>query len=436
MKKFYAFVAAALMSASLFATPAKAPTASDLATVGDLATDVVLAFYFDEEVCNDIVFAGTYNEWNTDDVAAMLHLEPLANFDGWYVGAFTYAEGAQGKPVQLKPDGTFDWKYQAGDKDAWISMGGKDANIEPGYDGECNVAYPEAGAYIYEIAYWKLHNIPCTVIPKHKYTIVFFDPYCEDNPEFVPAIAGDHNGWAASAMSEGTYQGDFAWIAVIETEEGNSYKLLEETLGWANEFQYYDAENDEWKNFGNSAFPQATKDTTIIIDYSDTELYRYPKCGAVAEEPEYTIVAVNVPAGAPEAGVEIIGSFDEWAGTAMELLQTGWYFVEIDAKPSDEFKFREAGSWDNEIVVAATGEGLANMKFSDLWVDDTWKGVACKWIELDLSGEEYVWKANWVDPQGIENVVLTEKAQKVVVDGVLYIVRDNKMFNVQGGQVR
>ena len=38
--------------------------------------------------------------------------------------------------------------------------------------------------------------------------------------------------------------------------------------------------------------------------------------------------------------------------------------------------------------------------------------------------------------QGIENIQLTEKAQKVVVDGVLYIVRDSKMFNLQGAQVR
>ena len=38
--------------------------------------------------------------------------------------------------------------------------------------------------------------------------------------------------------------------------------------------------------------------------------------------------------------------------------------------------------------------------------------------------------------EGIENVVMTEKAQKVIVDGVLYIVRDGKMFNVQGAQVR
>lgn len=37
---------------------------------------------------------------------------------------------------------------------------------------------------------------------------------------------------------------------------------------------------------------------------------------------------------------------------------------------------------------------------------------------------------------GIENVVLTEQAQKVMVDGIIYIVRDNKMFNIHGTQVR
>ena len=38
--------------------------------------------------------------------------------------------------------------------------------------------------------------------------------------------------------------------------------------------------------------------------------------------------------------------------------------------------------------------------------------------------------------EGIENIKLTEKAQKVVVDGVIYIVRDGKIFNLQGAQVR
>jgi uncharacterized protein YxeA len=40
------------------------------------------------------------------------------------------------------------------------------------------------------------------------------------------------------------------------------------------------------------------------------------------------------------------------------------------------------------------------------------------------------------EEQGIENVVLTEKANKVMVDGVMYIVRDGKMFDVRGAQVR
>lgn len=38
--------------------------------------------------------------------------------------------------------------------------------------------------------------------------------------------------------------------------------------------------------------------------------------------------------------------------------------------------------------------------------------------------------------EGIENVVLTESAKKVVVDGAVYVIRDNKIFNVLGTQVR
>jgi hypothetical protein len=37
---------------------------------------------------------------------------------------------------------------------------------------------------------------------------------------------------------------------------------------------------------------------------------------------------------------------------------------------------------------------------------------------------------------GVENTVLTQKAQKVMIDGVVYIMRDNKLFNLQGAQVR
>ena len=45
-------------------------------------------------------------------------------------------------------------------------------------------------------------------------------------------------------------------------------------------------------------------------------------------------------------------------------------------------------------------------------------------------------KARIIPGEGVENIVLTEKVQKVVVDGMIYIVRDGKMFNLQGAQVR
>lgn len=38
--------------------------------------------------------------------------------------------------------------------------------------------------------------------------------------------------------------------------------------------------------------------------------------------------------------------------------------------------------------------------------------------------------------EGIENIVLTEKVNKVVIDGVMYIVRDSKVYTLQGAQVR
>ena len=60
MKKLYAFFAAALMSASMYAV---APTAADLAAEYDVANNVVFCIQFieDAELCNDVRFVGTPN---------------------------------------------------------------------------------------------------------------------------------------------------------------------------------------------------------------------------------------------------------------------------------------------------------------------------------------------------------------------------------------
>lgn len=40
------------------------------------------------------------------------------------------------------------------------------------------------------------------------------------------------------------------------------------------------------------------------------------------------------------------------------------------------------------------------------------------------------------DESGVENIALGVEAKKVMMDGVVYIVRDNKLFNLQGVQIR
>ena len=256
------------------------PTVADLKDLGyDLENDLVLAYRFieDAQVCNDIVFVGNYNEWEVSEPDQLPRFEKLQGFDGWYVCSLPYwlhDLTAQGKPIQLKSDGSFNWEYQAGDADAWIHRGGNQAWLESWYAGEVNVYYEQPGAYIYDIAYWKNHNTPCDV------------------------------------------------------------------------------------------------------------------------QEERVIVAVNVPEGAPEAGVEVIGSFDGWTGVSMELLETGWYVAfDIKATAKDEFKFREAGTWENEIQYYDEENDMwyafGNFKFGDLWTDESYQGESVKMIELDFSDPEH-----------------------------------------------
>ena len=88
-----------------------------------------------------------------------------------------------------------------------------------------------------------------------------------------------------------------------------------------------------------------------------------------------------------------------------------------------EYTFR----WDDEIAEYCMEGGK--------WIDGQY--VLVVWgagpynISTEVASYEFT-----IATEGIENVVLTEKVQKVVVDGVVYIVRDNKMFDTLGNQVR
>lgn len=451
MRKFYAFIAAALMSVSMLATPSKVPTVAELTGLGyDVTNNVVLCFYFDGEatVCGDIVLTGTINEWSDDPANCPLMEALEGQFEGWYAYEFAKTTGEdRAKPIHLK-DGAFSWDYQPGDPEAWVNMnveGSKEITLAVENGAESSVLYPSAGAYIYNITYWKNHKSPCVVVPKHNYEIVFFAPECD---YVVPALVGAFDNWSGTAMNKTTYDGDEAYVLTINDEEGHEFKFFDLVLKWGNELNYYDEENGYWTKYNdNFQLPAATKDTTLVFDcYDEKEnptKFKWPVC--VEPEDASTVgLALIAPAGAPAEGIEMWGTFNNWAsGIAMDYdADLNVYAAVLEAKSTDSFKFRQTDTWDNQIQYKdeeadawkTFGDGNAELKFGDYWEDGTGTLAGLKIVYLDFSNPA---KFKWsVWEEGIENVVLTEKAQKVIIDGVLYIIRDNKMYNAQGTQVR
>ena len=255
--------------------PSETPTVGDLMNEYDVENNVVLCVFFESEICDDIVIAGSYNEWSTEDIVSMIHMEELEGFDGWYVAEIPYVEGVEAKPVQLQ-DGAFSWDFQTGDPDSWQYVAGSEATINPGYDGEANVGYPEAGAYIYISKYFKNHKSPCVAAVYHDYTVVLLAPDCGG---YEPGLIGDFNGWGASQEMELTASGAYKYT--FNDCEGHAFKFraLDDT-DWSNQIQLYNAEEDSWYDNPNITLDE---NTTITLDYSEG---RYTLCA----EPDSTLV--------------------------------------------------------------------------------------------------------------------------------------------------
>ena len=429
------------------AAPAKIPTANDLKGAGyDPSAKVVLCLYFDDPACNDVYIVGSYHadandDWKLDPAKNIL-MEELDGFEGWYVGEFDWKDGVMAKPIQMK-DGELTWDFQPGDKDAWVNLGVDAATIETENTTQSKVVYPAAGAYIYELKYWQNHKSPCVYIPKYNYTIYLIDPECGD---FKPAVVGDFNSWSSStAMAESSINipgheldGEFAYVLKITDEADHKIKFRElTTTDWSNQLQYF--KDGGWADFDDYFLPAVKNgsDTSIVFDYGDNEKYRYSQCGV--KYLTFKLYA-TLPAGAPEK-VELMGNFKGgvWngEGVVMDLVE-GVYTAEVEGAEDSEYKIRsgvgtDEEKWANQIMHFDSGEWKAaeNFAFADDMVEGEEEDHYI--VNLDLSDAE---EWSWGNLTGIENVVLTEKAQKVVVDGVVYIIRNNKMFNIHGAQVR
>lgn len=450
MKKFYAFLAAALMSVSVFASKDVVPSDEVLADYYDAGKVCVCIFIPADMACYDAVLTGKFNGWSSE-AAECEKFVAVEGFDGWYVASCEpvideeYPEkGVQAKPVMLDGDGKFNWAYQAGA--ATVIRGG--VQVIEGLPGEIDlVNYGTDAPNVYTVDAWKEN--PCTAV-YHNYTVEVISDGCGFLA--VPFIIGGMNNWKEQEMQINEAKTTELEVPVynltFKAAEGTEYQLLSglrdpETglidstakPGWYDDAYLQVLVNNVWERY-NPSNSKLGEEAFVSYDLR-VDTLRWARC-APAEDPEVVAFAIKLPAeNIPEA-VEVIGGFDSWAGTALTWNpSTDFFEATFEAKASQFFKIRGAGEWKWELELYNEAEDKwakisdGQLVFGQLWED----AAEGKSLTLDFGDPE---KARWHDndSQGIENITLTEKAQKVVVDGVLYIVRDNKMFNVQGTQVR
>ena len=330
--------------------------------------------------------------------------------------------------------GLFNWDYQLG-PDAELIRG--TAELLSANNGtEVDIKNIQPGIVVIDVKSWK--NNPCTAV-YHVYNITFISPDCNAEDFVVPAISGGFNGWAQEALTlnmlktaERQQQNlpGAVFEYSVKAAEGSEFKFRSaEEWGkdWTNELKEYDAENDAWNAYNGGNNFVLGEETNLVFDLGDPAKYSWTNCEKpeVYEEKEfdYTINVTNAPV-CGEAVLAIVGSYAACNWTVANAVAVENGAAALHAKNTDQFKFvdKSTGDFSNEV------KGFAQTTFHKADIaDGTEDGV----IAIDLAEAQFAACA-----QGIENITLTEKAQKVVVDGVLYIVRDNKMFNVQGTQVR
>ncbi len=205
----------------------KDPTPKVEATEG--AVTVVWNIANISEMCDvQYVFAGNYNNWNTEP-DNMVKFVAIPDYEGWYKAVITLGEGVdhlEGKPCALGKDGTFPggWDYQ------WIGLENKPcevikgaASLEVEYDVESKLVC-EAGA---DVVFVKSHGFktnPCVdaVYDEVTFNLTVTVPVTEGGTVYIVGDAFEKS-WDNTAYPM-TGSGS-NWTITLPTVVGKSYKF-------------------------------------------------------------------------------------------------------------------------------------------------------------------------------------------------------------------
>lgn len=221
-----------------------------------------------------------------------------------------------------------------------------------------------------------------------------------------------------------------------------------------------------WPDGSNWNFIDATADLAAFVGKADVQIaFVYTSSSSAAATWEIKTVAISDGGGVTPPEPEVTPEVPEGVFTCAAAVQ----YAANAADPTADNKNVEVG--------AATIRGFVTFAYDakeeegvvkqSAWIADLKSAsagvVQGYYLQLE-SMEAAVAKGDYVElagtlvkyfkaenniilevtngtmkkvfPMGIENATMSTKATKMVIDGQLYIVRDGKMFNVTGAQVR
>ena len=165
-------------------------------------------------------------------------------------------------------------------------------------------------------------------------------------------------------------------------------------------------------------------------------------------QPDPTVMFIAFPTENRPENIELAGVNRDFSWAMVALDNDPWYVSKenLNTYATDTIKFRDKANNAMILCEFIPANGAQEGRWQQLYLVmgdypmDSYKLDIVRYIdELDLSNaSSYAWMENAPEPlpEGIEHIVLTEKAKKVIVDGMVYIVRDGKLFNLTGAQVR
>ena len=162
-------------------------------------------------------------------------------------------------------------------------------------------------------------------------------------------------------------------------------------------------------------------------------------------EPDPTVMFIAFPTENRPENIEIAGVNREFTWV-MNVLNDPWYVSKehLNTYATDTIKFRDAANNAMILCEYIPANGGQEGRWQQLYLVmgnypmGSYKLDIVRLIdELDLSNaSNYAWMENAPEPLALENIAQTQKAQKVIVDGMLLIVRDGKLYNATGAEVK